>query len=156
MRKWFGLFALAASLCAVWGCQKKPPPVVEATGRLTLNGKPLSHATVEFIPELKDFGAEMVSRAVTDEDGRFELVCAHKNQPGAVVATHRVVVTDVTPADARGMDRDSQLRAAKYQASLLNRPIPDKYHNFAHTPLRVTVEKGKTTYDVELTRDARK
>jgi hypothetical protein len=156
MNKWFGLFAVAAALCVASGCQKKPPPVVEASGRLTLNGKPLPHATVEFIPELKDFGAEMISTAVTDEDGRFELICAYRNQPGAVVATHRVVVTDVTPAEARGMDGDSQMRAARRQASLKNRPIPDRYRNFTLTPVRVTVEKGKTTYDVELTREARK
>jgi len=150
MKRLMALFVAAALLGAAAGCGSTPPRIVEAEGVLTLDGRPLPFATVEFIPELKGFGAEYNSTAVTDENGRFELVCAYKSQPGAAVATHRVVVTDTTPRDVRGMDAESQARAAKYQASLSNRPIPPEYGNFSKTPLRVTVEKGKKTYDVAL------
>jgi len=152
-RRSFVLLALLAGcLLASSGCKKSPPPVVEVTGRVTLNDKPLPNARVEFVPELKDFGAEVNSFGVTDEKGEFTLTCSWKNQAGAVVATHRVLVMDVTPDDARGMDGASQARAARYYASLVNRPIPIEYSNFTKTPLRVKVEKGTTTYEVKLKR----
>src|SRR5262249_46350168 len=152
MKRSMALFVAAALLGAAAGCGNTPPRIVEAEGVLTLDGRPLPFATVEFIPELKGFGAEYNSAAEADENGRLALVRAYKRQPGAAVATHRVVVTDTTPRDVRGTDADSQARAAKYQASLVNRPIPPEYGNFTRTPLRVTVEKGKKTYDVALVR----
>jgi len=152
MKRAFLLVIALVGCLAASGCKKTPPPIVEAKGRITLNGKPLARASVQFIPELKDFGAEFNSSALTDEKGEFTLTCATNNQPGAVVATHRVLVTEYTPDNARGMDAQSQERQAKHYASLTNRPIPEEYGNFTTTPLRVTVEQGKSTYEVELKR----
>jgi hypothetical protein len=152
MKRSFILWLVLAGCLALSGCKKSPPPVVEVSGRVMLNGKPLPHAEVQFVPELKDFGAEVNSAGVTDEKGEFTLTCALKSQPGAVVGTHRVLVLESTPEDARGMDAASQTRLARHQASLANRPIPPDYGNFAKTPVRVSVEKGKKTYEIELKR----
>ena len=121
MNKSFAVLLVMAGCLAVAGCKKSPPPIVETSGRVTLNGAPLPHAAVEFMPELKDFGAEWNSTAVTDEKGEFTLTCAN-GKPGAVVATHRVLVTDSTPDDMRGSDSQSQARAAKRQSWIAARP----------------------------------
>src|SRR4051812_10137920 len=97
----------ATLFCAVLvlaGCGRVPPPLTEVDGTVFLDGKPLPNAAIEFVPELTQFGAEMNSHAITDDQGHYKLVCAFKEQPGAAVAKHRVLVTDPPPpAAARGM-----------------------------------------------------
>src|SRR3954449_7061864 len=97
MKRSFAVLLVLAGCLAVAGCKKSPPPVVEVTGRVTLNGKPLPHAELQFVPELKDFGAEVNSSGVTDEKGEFTLTCALNSQPGAVVGTHRVLLLESAP-----------------------------------------------------------
>jgi hypothetical protein len=135
------------------GCKKVPPPVTEAEGTVLLDGKPLPQAQVEFVPDLRDFGAEMNSTAVTDDAGHFHLTCGFNEQPGAVVAKHRVIVMEPpTPGEFRGQDEATQTRLAQYIAKLKNRPIPEKYGTLSKTPLVVEVKAGQSTYDLQLTR----
>lgn len=134
------------------GCKKAPPPIVEVEGVVLLNGNPLPNALVEFIPELNHFGAEMNSSGITDEKGFFRLTCRWNNQPGAAVATHRVIITDAPMEGGRGMDPESQAKSAQYYSSLKNRPIPSSYSDFSKTPLRLSVEAGKKTYEISLQR----
>src|SRR5689334_22974691 len=94
-----GIVRLAGSLSVLtllflFGCKKGPPPLVEVQGVVLLNGQPLPQAQVEFVPDLEDFGAQLNSTGVTDDQGRFTLTCMLKNEPGAVVGKHRVLVTD--------------------------------------------------------------
>src|SRR5262245_42063570 len=113
--------ALVLSVC---GCAKTPPPVTEASGTVLLDNKPLPQARVEFVPELVNFGAEMNSSAITDDQGHFTLTCAANSQAGAVVGKHRVLVSEApTPAEFRRLDEQAQARYAQYQAKLKNRPI---------------------------------
>jgi hypothetical protein len=145
--------ALAAGTALLGpGCANQPPAIVPAEGTVYLDGKPLPLARIEFVPELKNFGAEYNSTAVTDENGHFVLTCAINQQAGAAVATHRVVVTEHTPDDMRGMSGQAQAKLADYLAKLKNRPIPEQYGVFSKTPLTVEVKKGQTTYDVQMTR----
>jgi hypothetical protein len=145
--------ALAVAL-ALAGCRKVPPPVTEAEGTVLLDGKPLPQAQVEFVPQLSNFGAEVNSTAVTDDQGHFQLTCAYNQRSGAVVGKHHVLVSDPPPsADMRGMDERSQTRLAQYQAKLKNRPIPDVYRTLGKTPLVVEVKPGEKTYDLQLKRD---
>jgi hypothetical protein len=134
------------------GCAPRPPAIVPAEGTVFLNGKPLPMARVEFIPELKNFGAEYNSTAVTDENGHFVLICAINQQPGAAVATHHVVVTEHVPDDLRGTSGQAQTRQAEYLAKLKNRPIPEQYGVFSKTPLTVEVKPGQTTYELQMSR----
>jgi hypothetical protein len=135
------------------GCQKVPPPLTEAEGTVLLDGKPLPQAHVEFVPELRNFGAEMNSTAVTDDAGHFHLTCSFNQQPGAVVAKHHVIVMEApTPAEYRGQDERAQTGLAQYYAKLKNRPIPEKYGTLSKTPLVVEVKAGQSTYNLDLTR----
>jgi hypothetical protein len=143
-----GVLALAAC-----GCGKKvPPPLTAVSGKVLLGGQPLPFAKLEFMPELANFGAELNSYAVTDEQGEFRLTC-FTNEPGAVVGSHRVVVTEgPPPKEARGLDGQSQEKLAAYTAALKNRPIPTVYGNYSQTPLRVDVTASKQDYLLELQR----
>ena len=132
-------------------CAPKPPALVPVEGTVYLDGQPLPMARVEFVPELKHFGAEYNSAAVTDEKGHFVLVCALGQQPGAAVATHKVMVSEYTPDDMRGMSGQAQAKLADYQSKLKNRPIPDDFGNFSKTPLSVDV-RAAGTYDLKLAR----
>jgi hypothetical protein len=141
---------LALALC---GCGKTPPAVTEAEGVVLLNGKPLPNAQVEFVPMLADFGAEMNSVGVTDEQGRFRLTCNDKRQPGAVVGKHRVLVTDPPmPRELRGQSEKAQKAQTEYQAKLKNRPIPEEYGNVGQTPLQIEVTPEQKSYTLTLTR----
>jgi hypothetical protein len=143
---------LAGLLVSLSGCQKVPPPFTEAGGVVTINGKPLPNAEIEFYPEVEGFGIQLNSTGTTDEEGRFALTSTYKNQNGAAVCTHRVVVRDPPlPAALRG--DSNQDKASRYLAKMQNRPIPEKYNTMAATPLRVEVKADQKEYKIELTRD---
>jgi hypothetical protein len=145
------LMAVAGVFCA--GCAKSPPPVTQLDGEVLLDGQPLPFAQITFVPDLEHFGAEMNSAGQSDEKGRFTLTCAHKNQPGAVVAKHRVLVAELpTPAEYRKPDGDTQARYANYLATLKNRPIPAEYAVVSRTPLLLEVTEGQKSYKLELQR----
>ncbi|MCS6977117.1 MAG: DUF4198 domain-containing protein [Gemmatales bacterium] len=145
--------ALAVVVILSVGCGRTPPQIVEVEGVLYLDDQPLPFAQIEFMPELKHFGAEYNSMAVTDAQGRFKLECAN-GQPGAAVATHRVVVLEGPPPEgARGMDERSQNRLAEYMANLPNRPIPEVFGNYSRTPARVEVKPEQKTYEIRLRRE---
>jgi hypothetical protein len=140
----------AGVLVAVWtvGCGKKPPPIVEVEGRVTLRGQPLPKAEVRFYP-MTGFGGEYIAVGETDEEGRFKLSCL--GQPGACACENRVTVTEApVPAEMRGLSGEAQARVARYRAGLKNRPIPDRYANLAQSPLKVTVTADKKEYNIEL------
>lgn len=153
MRKLVALgLAVMVVAGAASGCGKTPPQVVEVEGVLYLDDQPLPFAQVEFMPELKHFGAEYNSMAVTDAQGRFKLECSN-GQPGAAVATHRVVITEGPPPEgARGMDARSQTRLAEYMANLPNRPIPEYLGNYSKTPVRVEVKPDQKSYEIRIQR----
>jgi hypothetical protein len=142
--------AVAGAALAVLlaGCQKTPPPIVEASGVIRLDGKPLNKVQVRFIP-MDGYGAEYMAAGVTDEAGRFQLTCNGK--PGACACEHRVVVTeaDIPP---RLQSENAQAELARYLDSLGGRPIPPKYSNLADSPLEAKVTAGRAEYDFDLTR----
>jgi hypothetical protein len=142
---------LACLVLCLAGCSKSPPPVTEAEGVVLLNGQPLPHALVTFVPQLSNFGAEMNSTAISDEQGRFVLQCTYKSQPGAVVGKHRVLVAEgPVPNNLRGMNREAQEGYAAFLKKLKNRPIPKLYAAAGSTDLEVDVQPGGQAIRLEL------
>jgi len=135
------------------GCGgKKIPQLTEVEGVVLLDGEPLPRASVQFVPELKDFGSQYNSRAVTDNQGRFKLVCRKTGEEGAVIGWHRVLVMDFWPAELRGQSEEARLKLAEYYDNLKNRPIPQIYASVGKTPLRVEVTAEQKSYVLPLTR----
>src|SRR5262249_51519427 len=96
-----------------------------------------------------DFGAEYVATAVTDDAGRFQLMC--KGQPGACLGENRVVVNE-GPLPDRLRSESAQAELARYRESLGGRPLPWQYLSLADTPLKVTVSAERKQYDLQLSR----
>ena len=84
---WLGgcLFILVIWLVAVYS-GNGPPDRVPVSGQVLIDGKPLTHGEVRFIPD----GAR-ASIGTLDEHGRFTLTC-FDGSDGAVPGTHRVEV----------------------------------------------------------------
>jgi hypothetical protein len=62
------------------------------SGKVTLDGKALGHATVMFVPEEK--GQLPSSTALTDGDGHYTLTLnSDGNGNGAVVGKHKVIIS---------------------------------------------------------------
>lgn len=143
---------IGLSLLACVGCAKTPPPVVEVRGVVLLNGEPLPHASLEFLPQLEHFGAEFNSTAITDDKGRFILTCQHQQKSGAVVGKHKVLVSDAIPEKFRSQRGETQAELARYLGQLKNRPIPEAYAALMKTPLRVEVTAEQQEYTLKLQR----
>jgi len=133
------------------GCGRKPPTLTPAEGTVTYLGQPLANVQVQFVPMLKDFGAEWNSVGVTDEKGHFTLTCG--GEAGAAVGRHRILVVEgPLPAGARGQSQEAQAAFSQYMSKLKNRPIPTKYATVSQTPLEMEVKAGQSVYDVVLER----
>jgi hypothetical protein len=151
LRVFAGLVILVAAVLG--GCARKPPQVTEVEGTILLGNAPLPFAQVEFMPELAHFGAEMNSSGTTDEKGHYRLTCAYKQQAGAVVGKHRVLIREApTPEEVRRNRDREQPGGQGSSAALKNRPIPEQYGDLARTPLSADVSAGKKTYDFNLSR----
>jgi hypothetical protein len=146
----FASVAISISFC-ICGCSEGPPPIVPVEGVLLMNDEPLPHALVRFAPNLHGPGGDYLGEAVTDENGRFQLTC--KGQPGACACENMVIVLEgpMIP-EGRGPSGAAQAAAARYLASLKNRPIPKEYGTASKTPLSVKVIPGQTEYKLELRR----
>jgi hypothetical protein len=140
-------------LLAAPGCRgNQPPQLTEVEGVVVVNDEPLPQAQIEFVPELSNFGAQYNSRAVTDDQGKFKLVCRKGGEPGAVIGMHRVIVWEYTPPELRARSEESSLKLAEYQEALKNRPIPEVYGSVVKTPLRIEVTAGQKEYTIFLSR----
>ena len=82
----FYVVLLVFCLC-IAGCKDRGPGLKAATGTVTLDGKPLIGAEVEFHPE----SAASSSYGKTDESGNFSLAYS-TGKAGAALGKHRVVI----------------------------------------------------------------
>jgi hypothetical protein len=141
--------ALSVALCGCGG----PPPATPVEATVLLDGQPLPRAKVQFLPDLPGQEAKLGSSAVTDDNGRCTLRFDAKDEAGAVVGKHRVVVTEAPPpAEFRGMSQKAQEGYARYRKGLKNRPIPEAYGSAVNTPLIVEVTPTQKEYTLNLNR----
>ena len=145
------IVSACAGLFACAGCGPHLPEVVPVSGVVTINGEPLPNARITFAPLLDSFGAESNSTAVSDAEGRFQLVCQYNDQPGAVVGQHVVMVTESDLPEKMRAEQDGRI-VAKYRAGLGNRPIPPAYASFTQSPLKLEVTPDQAEYELTLTR----
>lgn len=79
-----GRLGLLAVVLTVSGCTESGPRLGTATGMVTLDGRPLSDADIEFMPR-----EGRGSMGVTDGQGRYELFYT-QGRKGVLVGTHTV------------------------------------------------------------------
>lgn len=108
------------------------PDLGSVTGTVTLDGKPLPNATVEFTPV--DGGRPSV--AVTEDDGEYELEYTPGNF-GATPGSYQVTITTATTTtDKQGNDVD------------VPETLPAKYN--VNTTLKEEVKAGSNEIDFKL------
>jgi hypothetical protein len=131
-------FALRASgftfLLFLVGCGgPEHPDVGRVSGTVTLDGQPLSDATVMFQPT-----EGRASVATTDKAGKYSLIYLD-GVPGAKLGSHKVIIRTEIPGE------DGQPPIAKEK-------LPKKYHE--QTELTAEVKPGSNTFDFPLTSQA--
>jgi hypothetical protein len=106
--------------------------LASVSGTVTLDGKPIPNATVNFNPvDGKD--AARASTGTTDANGRYSLRVVMTKEAGAVVGKHRVSIGTL-----KTDDKDPPARAP-----LPKDPIPERYN--VRTELTFDVPSGGTS-----------
>ena len=103
-RYWTILLSFFCALALVGGCGKKGPKIAvfPVSGTVTYNDKPLSGATVSYVPSSPDAPR---SSGITDDDGRFSLktyLSGVEVYNGAPAGDYKVVVIKLQPKQGAG------------------------------------------------------
>lgn len=106
------------------------PPLVPVSGKVTLDGEPLSNAQISFLSSGK--GA-IDARGETDDAGNYELSAAGK--PGAAAGKYKVVIM-ISVGDVKNIPSKVML--------------PPKFSDASATELTATVPEDGGTIDFPL------
>ena len=156
------LLALAALLVPlVAGCQREQP-YGEVEGVVTLDGKPLPHAEVVFMPDPEKGNSGRRSVALTDDQGHYR-IASDGGRAGAPVGAHRVCVNDMlagppgaAPAAVVGPDENPKGLAGvaatgTEQRNQKRARFPTTYSSAIDTPLRdIEVKPGSQVINLDL------
>ncbi len=135
----FGLVLLVLGA----GCSgKKWDYNEQVEGTVKLDGVPLAHVLVQFVPDVDPKVQAPSSSGYTDEKGHFQLTCDNQ-KPGAVIGKHNVVVL---PGRGGGGGQGEEGRRTAY--------VPAAYTLAATTPLPVEVKADQHNYELKLSRFA--
>jgi hypothetical protein len=140
----FGFLPLFLVVAA--GCGKSYP-VAPVSGRVTIDGRPLAHAQVRFLPAT---GQDLPpSSGVTDDQGNYELHLQTDGRQGAIVGENHVTISQ----DQRNKEfmRESMARMAQSGGRGM-RPgelLPKKYNRTSQLTYTVPAE-GKTDANFDL------
>ena len=95
------LFLIVCFLMSTIGCGTSSRPTVPVSGRITLDGKPLSNVSVVFqrVSSGDSIHTGMGSWGKTDRDGKFVLRLVESDTNGAVVGRYRVYLSTAEPVN---------------------------------------------------------
>jgi hypothetical protein len=147
-------FLLLLSLTAVVGCSGAEPeeplvdfnkvPLVPAGGVVTVDGKPLAHAVVSFMPKHGP-----IASGETDDTGRYMLSYGRE---GAPVGEYVVAVSYLVSADGepQGQGARSSLSQPPGMRTAVER-LPKEYSDLGRSKLRAKIpSEGSTTLNFDL------
>jgi hypothetical protein len=120
----------AALGLALAGCGGAP--TTRVTGHITLDGKPLDGAQVQFVPK-SDLGLGYAS-ATTDAGGAFKIEPDARSNNLLRPGTFVVLVTKEVPQNASG----------EMGTPMVNL-VPKIYSSQAHTPLSIEIKEGENS-----------
>jgi hypothetical protein len=135
------LFAVAVS-----GCSK--PPMISATGIVTLDGKPVENCKLAFFPDVEQFNPDRhgYGFAVTDKTGKFE-VQHPQGEKGIYPGTYKV--TFVCWVNAKGELLPYDIKPSEVEGGVKNK-FPDKYESLTGTPERATIIRGTNHFEFNI------
>lgn len=152
------VLALAAT-ALLWfaGCGSKGDlgflsSAVPATGRVTVEGKPLPGASVTFIAVAESGGR--TASAVTDENGAYEMSTmvpgvSPAESKGVIPGEYTVVISRVAMPDGAPPPADI-IDEADAIAKGAKQYVPAKYTNPETSPLKLTVASPKSEKNFDL------
>jgi hypothetical protein len=124
-----GLFLAVGAVRPGCGPAENLPECAPVSGKVTINGQPLSNAMITFHPEK----GENRGQAASDAEGKYTLT-TYASEDGAVVGKHTVTVERYIlpmPSTPGG-----KLPTAKSE-------VPKKYFTPETSPLKVEVKSGQ-------------
>jgi len=148
-RSWWALSAAACLVLA--GCGDGRPTRVPVSGQVLIDGQPLTHGNVRFVPQ-----HGRVSTGKLDSDGHFVLTC-FENGDGAIVGRHRVAVVAAEQINDEQMQWFAPKKYAHYGTSNLeeeiNGPTDSVTINLTWDGGQPFVEGTRTAQDQQLIDD---
>jgi hypothetical protein len=142
----------ALALVGVLGCTDpgderpafNPGALVPAGGVVTINGKPLAHAVVTFLPET---GCPGVGE--TDEVGKYALKSISFR--GVTPGDYKVAISYVASADGEPQGTEARNALVQSKAFLSAKELlPSHYSDFGRTKLRAKVPGQGGTFKFDL------
>jgi len=131
---WFNFLnfpGLLLMACMIIGCSEKAGPSLgTVTGTVTLDGRPLQHASVVFQPV-----TGRPSAGLTDANGKYSLIYT-PDVKGASIGKHQVVIRTT------GLEEDDDAAEKKKET------LPKKYND--STELQAEVAPGRNIHDFSL------
>ena len=124
----------AITIAALMGCDDGKPKRVPVSGQVLIDGKPLTHGSIRFIPT-----GHRASFGKIDEQGHFSLSCFGQND-GAVTGEHKVEVTAME----------------KVSPTLIRWHAPKKYQDQATSNLTERIEGPVDNLEIKLSWDGGK
>ena len=124
----------AAALVTLAGCGDGRPTRVAVSGKVLIDGEPLTTGIVQFVPDNTRPAAGKL-----DSEGRFSLT-SYDGDDGVVLGTHRVMIA------AKEMLGESKARWL----------APPKYADLRNSGLKVEISEATDDLVIELTWDGKK
>jgi len=140
---------LIISGCIV-GCGGAPaatlPETVPVTGVVTLDGKPLTAATITFIPQGQTKGIEC--QGTTDEEGRYQLQQQHGTE-GAPPGSYKVVISRLLRGDGTPLPE-----AGAGAGGIAVESLPPRYSDIRVSRLTAVIPQagGEFKFDLQHTK----
>lgn len=148
-------FIVALSSLLLVGCGPAGPKVNPVTGKVTLDGTPISGATVNFSPVDATSGSPATGK--TDENGVYTLTDTTSSAIGSGAATgeYRVSVlwykaSGPDTSQTTGSSEQKEDRAARTKSTGPDALLPAFYSNPLNSGLTTSVKTGKNEYNIEL------
>jgi hypothetical protein len=144
---WGRCAILLAGVIGLWsfaGCSRGPkmPKTHSVSGKVTYQDKPLEGAEVGFVSSL-DNKDVLAARGITNAAGEFTLstyIDPQHEVRGATAGDYAVTVSKTETMDPEKMREEF----GKNPAMKFKKLVPAKYTNAKETPLKATVEAGKS------------
>lgn len=133
-------------IVAFIGCGSSSIRVEYVEGIVTLDGEPVSEATMTFLPKTETPPMEMAT-GMTDANGAYKVSSVTgKAVAGAVAGEYKVAISKVL-ITAKEVEYGAIRGPHDIQQTHL---LPAIYADYQNTPLTATVNKGKNKIDFEL------
>ena len=124
------------------GCGDSGPPVVPVSGKVTLDGKPLSGASVTFVPAGEAAGT-FGGSATTDGEGAYTLLNT-KGAKGVSPGDYRVTVSKAE------LKNPALAESGGISESDLKQVVPLPYTKADATPLKFSVDASGKAIDIPI------